>query len=64
MNEKVADWLEYGAKVVFVVDPRRQSVSLHRPGHPVGILGMDDTLIADDVVSGWSLPVRDLFDES
>jgi hypothetical protein len=26
-------------------------------------LGIDDTLTAEDVVPGWSLAVRDLFDE-
>ena len=63
VNEKVAEWLEHGAQLVFVVDPRRQTVAVHRPGQPIRVLGMDDTLTAEDVVPGWSLAVRDLFDE-
>jgi len=64
VNKKVAEWLEYGAKLVCVVDPRRRSVALHRSGQPVTILGVGDILTAEDVVPGWSLAVRDLFDES
>jgi hypothetical protein len=30
----------------------------------VEMFGIDDTLTAEDVVSGWSLAVRDLFDET
>ncbi|MFN8634532.1 MAG: Uma2 family endonuclease [Chloroflexota bacterium] len=63
VDEKVAEWLEHGTLVVFVVNPRRRVVAVHRPGRPVDILGMDDTLTAEDVVPGWSLAVRDLFYE-
>jgi Uma2 family endonuclease len=64
VDEKVAEWLEHGTLVVFVVNPRRKVVAVHRPKQPVVILGIDDTLSAEDVVPGWSLAVRDLFDQS
>ena len=38
--------------------------AVHRPGQPTRTLGMDDTLDGEDVVPGWTLPVRDLFDQS
>ena len=63
VDEKVAEWLEHGTLVVFVVNPRRKVVAVHRPKQPVDILGIEDTLTAEDVVPGWSLAVRDLFDE-
>jgi len=63
VHEKVAEWLEHGTIVVFVVNPRRKVVAVHRGGQPVLMLGMDDVLTAEDVVPGWSLAVRDLFDE-
>jgi Uma2 family endonuclease len=59
---KVAEWLEHGAKLVFVVNPRRKTVEVHRPGQPTRTLGVDDVLDGEDVVPGWTLPVRDLFD--
>jgi Uma2 family endonuclease len=64
VDEKVAEWLEHGTQVVFVVNPRRKVVAVHRPRQPVVILGIEDTLSAEDVVPGWSLAARDLFDES
>jgi Uma2 family endonuclease len=64
VDEKVAEWLEHGTRLVFVVNPRRKVVAVHRPGQPVTFLGIEDTLTADDVVPGWSLAVRDLFDQS
>jgi Uma2 family endonuclease len=61
VDEKVAQWLEHGARLVFVVNPRRRTVAVHRPGQSVRILGVDDVLDGEDVVPGWTLPVRDLF---
>jgi Uma2 family endonuclease len=63
VDEKVTEWLEHGTQVVFVVNPRRKVVAVHRPKQPVVILGIEDTLDAEDVLPGWSLAVRDLFDE-
>lgn len=64
VHDTIAEWLENGARVVFVVNPRRQTVAVHRYGQPVVNLGLDGVLTAEEVVPGWSLAVRDLFDES
>lgn len=63
LAEKIAEWLEHGVRMVVVVDPRRRTVDVHRPGQPVRTLGMNDVLDGEDVVPGWSLAVRDLFDQ-
>jgi Uma2 family endonuclease len=63
VDEKVAEWIEHGVRLVFVVNSRRRTVAVHRPGQPIRILGMDDFLDGEDVVPGWTLPVRDLFDQ-
>lgn len=62
VDEKVAEWLEHGTRLVFVVNPRRRTVAVHRPGQRVQILGIDDALDGEDVVPGWKLPLRELFD--
>ena len=64
VDEKVTEWLAHGTTVVFVVNPRRKVVAVHRAGQAVVILGVEDTLTAEDVVPGWSLVVRDLFDQA
>jgi Uma2 family endonuclease len=61
VDEKVAEWLEHGTLMVLVINPRRRTVAVHRPGRDVRILGIDATLDGEDVVPGWTLAVRDLF---
>jgi Uma2 family endonuclease len=61
VDEKVAEWLEHGTRMVIVVNPRRKRVAVHRPGRDVRILGVEDILDGEDVVPGWTLAVRDLF---
>jgi len=61
VDEKVGEWLEHGTLMVLVVNPRRRTVAVHRPGRDVRILGVADTIDGEDVVPGWTLAVRDLF---
>ncbi len=63
VHDALGDWLDYGARLVFLVNPQQQTVQVHRPGQPVRILTIEDTLEGEDIVPGWSLPVRELFDE-
>jgi Uma2 family endonuclease len=63
VDEKVAEWLGAGTRLVFVVNPRRRSVAVYRADGSVSVLGMDDTLDGEDVVPGWSLAIGDLFDQ-
>ena len=58
---KVATWLAYGTRLVILVDPDERRVWLHPAGAPPVELGEDDTIEGGDVVPGWRLPVRDLF---
>ena len=61
VDEKITEWLTHGTRMVLVVDPRRRTVAVHRPGQAVRIFGVDDTVDGEDVVPGWTLPVRNLF---
>ena len=61
VEKKVTEWLDFGVPLVLVVDPRRRTVAVHRPHQPVRILTEDDVLDGEDVVPGWSHPVRELF---
>ena len=62
VDEKVAEWLEHGTRLVFVVNPRRRTVVVHRADGSVSLLTVEDALDGEDVVPGWSLPVRDIFE--
>jgi len=62
VNEKVAEWLRAGSGMVVVVNPRSQQVVVHLSPTEVKVLGIEDTLEGGDVVPGWQLPIRELFD--
>lgn len=64
VEEQVATWLEHGARLVVVVNPRRRTVTLYRPSGQVRHLTVADTLEGEEVVSGWSLPVKALFSQA
>ena len=61
VEEKVADYLEAGARMVWVVNPRRRTVIVHRPGAQPLVLRAGDVLDGDDVVPGFRLDVTDIF---
>jgi Uma2 family endonuclease len=62
VSDKVAEWLEAGSGMVVVVNPRRQQVFVHAPDTDVKVLGVDDTLDGGEVVPGWQLPIKELFE--
>lgn len=64
IQDAVADWLDYGARLLFLVNPQRRTVAAHRPNEPVRVLTVDDVLDGEDVVPGWALAVRELFEEA
>ena len=62
VDEKVADWLGAGAQAVVVVNPRGRVVRVHRSLTDVVVLTESDTLDVSDVVQGWQMPVREIFE--
>jgi Uma2 family endonuclease len=62
VEDKVLDWLNAGTAAVVVVNPRQQTVTVYRSLTEIVILTRDDELDLDDVVPGWSLPVKELFE--
>jgi Uma2 family endonuclease len=61
--DKVAAYLTAGARLVWVADYQRQTVTAHRPGQPPVVLGVGDTLTADDIIPGFAVPVAELFED-
>ena len=58
---KVRDWLEGGCQAVWVVDPRSQTICIHRRGRTIVMLDETDTLTGDDLLPGFTLKVADVF---
>ena len=60
VNEKVADWLAAGTRMVVVVNPRNQTVNVHASDDAI-MLKLGDILDGGDVVPGWQMPLTDIF---
>jgi len=61
VEEKVAEYLDAGAKAVWVVNPRRRSITVYRSLSDITILTEQDTLDAGDVVPGFRCRVGEVF---
>jgi Uma2 family endonuclease len=61
VDEKVADWLAAGTRMVVVVNPRNKTVKVHRSPTDVVTLTIADILDGSDVVPGWQMPITDIF---
>jgi Uma2 family endonuclease len=61
LEERVADYLTAGSRLVWLVDPRPRTVVVHRPGLEPVLLGAMDQLTGGDVLPAFSVPVLELF---
>jgi Uma2 family endonuclease len=61
VEEKVFDWLEAGARMVVVLNPRKRAVTVYRSLNNIVVLTDADILDCDDIVPGFQLPVSDIF---
>jgi Uma2 family endonuclease len=61
LRRKAEDYLAAGVRVVWVADPETQVVTEYRQGQPPRTWGHADTLTVEDVIPGFQVPVRDLF---
>ena len=59
---KVEDYLEAGTRLVWVVEPRRRTVTEYRSWKEVRLLREGNTLDGYDVLSGFSVRVAEIFD--
>jgi Uma2 family endonuclease len=58
---KVAEWLEFGTRVVWVVSPKLRNVTVYRSLTKIAILTETDTLDSGEVVPGFQIPVAEIF---
>jgi len=61
VEEKVLKWLDAGTRVVVVLNPRHRTVTVYRSRTDITILTEEDTLDGQDVVPGWTVPIKELF---
>lgn len=61
VNEKRNEWLEAGARLVWVIDPVRQEIQAYHTDGTVTHFGRADTLTAEPVLPEFRAPVAELF---
>ena len=61
VEEKVAAWLEAGARLVWVASPKLRTVTVYRSLVDITVLTEQDRLEGDDVVPGFQIKVADIF---
>jgi Uma2 family endonuclease len=61
VKEKVQDWLDAGTRMVVIIEPRKEVVTVYRSPTESTVLTINDELTGGDVVPGWATPVRALF---
>lgn len=61
ISKKVQLYLEAGTRLVWLVDPVDEAVTIFRTGRSARTSGIDDVLDGEDVVPGFTLPVAKIF---
>lgn len=61
VHEKVLCWLQHGARLVWVVEPKTRSVSVYRPNASIALRTAGDMLLGEDVVPGFAVRIAELF---
>jgi Uma2 family endonuclease len=59
--DKAHEYLRYGVRIVWVVDPPSRSVTIFRIDGSVEVLGNDDTIDGEDIIPGFRAMIRDIF---
>jgi Uma2 family endonuclease len=60
-DEKAKAWLSHGARMVWVVNTARRTVSVYRPGFAVVTLTEDEALDGGEVVPGFRCDLKEIF---
>jgi Uma2 family endonuclease len=63
VENKVAEWLEFGTRLVWVVSPKLRNVTVYRSLTDVVILTEKETLDGGEVVQGFQISVAEIFAE-
>ena len=61
VQDKVQVWLSHGAKLVWVVEPKTQTVTIYRADGSAQVLQSTDTLEGEEVLPGFQYPLEKLF---
>jgi Uma2 family endonuclease len=61
IEQKRLEYFEFGVKLVWVVDPKKQTIGVYRQDGTSTVLVAEDVLSGEDVLPGLEVPVSELF---
>jgi Uma2 family endonuclease len=61
VKAKVMQWLHYGAKEVWVVDSKEETVTVHKSATDFVTLRSEQELVATDLLPGFRIQLSDIF---
>ena len=62
VEAKVLEYLRSGTKLVWVAHPRTKTITAYRSLNMVRVLTINDTLDGDDVLPGFAVAAKDIFE--
>lgn len=62
VQEKISHYLEAGTKLVWIIRPRSQTITVYRSLTQLRALTIDDVLDGEDVLPGFTVPVTEIFE--
>ena len=63
LSIKIANYLAAGT-LVWLIWPADKQVQVYAPGQPVKVLGIEGVLDGSDILPGFTLPVRAIFEQA
>ena len=64
VNEKIDEYLDSRVPIVWIIDPRFQTVTVHRKDAEPELFNRNASLSAEPHLPGLSLDVRSIFEQS
>jgi Uma2 family endonuclease len=61
LQAKMQEYIENGARLGWLIDPKNQQVEIYRPGQPTEVLQNPATLSGEDVLTGFVLDLKPIF---
>jgi Uma2 family endonuclease len=62
IQQKVSDYLEAGARLVWVLAPQARAATVYRPDGSARLVREPESLDGEDVLPGLAIPLADLFE--
>jgi Uma2 family endonuclease len=61
VDQKVDEYLSAGVRLIWIVNPEKRTVTIHRPSGTVTKLNDQDVVDGEDVLPGFRCPVHEFF---